>query len=404
MRKNLLVISSYPPKGIVHDKKVVGVATYTKNTLLGLKKVSPDFDITVLAEKLEGEKNYTENGISIKRVWKRKSIFAYPSLLQQIYRLKDIKSIVLEFELSMFGGMLSLLFLPLFLLILNLLGKKVTVVLHQVITDMSEVSGHINIHEKSFRTNLYTSLIRLFYISILQTASKIIVFEQALKDRLTAILKKSEEKISIIPHGVEDFRTKISKEEARRILGLEQDKSIVLYFGYIAWYKGADKLVDEYEVSKDIKLIMAGGANPNHLDKKYYTEYLNSVEKIAKQKDIIVTGFVPEEKIPLYFMASDAVLFPYRALISASGPLSMAFSFRKPILISDNLKDLIQTSDFKKALGKNGLEGKDIVFKTSKGIVSWLGKDKMEKLEKLSKTMSYERSWDKIGKLYKKEL
>ena len=51
----------------------------------------------------------------------------------------------------MFGGMISLISLPVFILFLRFLGKKVIISLHQVITDIEEVSGHINIEKAELK-------------------------------------------------------------------------------------------------------------------------------------------------------------------------------------------------------------------------------------------------------------
>ena len=57
---NLLIITSYPPQGHIHAQKTVGIASYTKNTLLALTKAMKKHErldkITVLAEQLKGEK------------------------------------------------------------------------------------------------------------------------------------------------------------------------------------------------------------------------------------------------------------------------------------------------------------------------------------------------------------
>ena len=69
--KKLVVISSYPEKGFTHGRKTVGVASYTKNTLLGIKDLNKNLKIVVLGEILDKPEQYLEEGIQIKRIWKR---------------------------------------------------------------------------------------------------------------------------------------------------------------------------------------------------------------------------------------------------------------------------------------------------------------------------------------------
>jgi glycosyltransferase involved in cell wall biosynthesis len=402
MKKKLLIISSYPSKGSTHGNKFVGVATYAKNTVLGIEKASKDLEITVIAEKLNGEQNYKEGKTTVKRVWTRYSISSYYSILREIVRNheKDEK-VLIELELSMFGGMLSLLVLPLFILMLRSIGKEVHITIHQVITDMKEVSGHINA-TNDIVINTFSTLIRLFYLAILKSVSKAIVFDQILKDRLVKISKSSASKITVIPHGVEEFKAKISRDEARKKLGIQKDEFVILYFGFIAWYKGADQIIDYFNPSPKNKLILAGGSNPNHLNKNFYSKYVKSVEKKAKKKGVLVTGFVPEDQICQYFQACDLVVFPYRALISASGPLSMAFSFNKPFLISSKLKDIFNTSDLKSALSANKIGANELVFSNAKEFEAKIAALKTDavSIKSLSKEMAKRRNWNKIGKLY----
>jgi hypothetical protein len=89
MKHSLLVISSYPPQGITHHKAVVGVATYTKNTLTSLAKSDQDLSITVLAEKLPSSPDYQDGQIGIKRIWKRNSLSSQVSILQHILFSND---------------------------------------------------------------------------------------------------------------------------------------------------------------------------------------------------------------------------------------------------------------------------------------------------------------------------
>src|SRR5579859_3739632 len=125
-QEDIVVISSYPPKDSTHHKSIVGVASYSKNTLLGITKAlvkhKKTTKLIVLAEKLpDSSDTYQEEGIFVERVWNRKSLSAFFTLASLlIAKYGKPKTILIEFELSMFGGMLSLFPFPLFLLLLKL--------------------------------------------------------------------------------------------------------------------------------------------------------------------------------------------------------------------------------------------------------------------------------------------
>jgi len=405
-RKRLLVISSYPPKGQTHHAKIVGVASYTKNTIDALSK---DTEITVLAEQLPLEENaYVEKNVTVKRVWKRNAFMLFPVLLKEaILYYKDTTQIIIAVELAMFGGKIQLTLLPLFIAILRLFGKEVTVVLHQVIADIEDMSGHI--YTYSGWTALFLNfLIGLYYKAMLSIASQCIVMDEVLKQRLSKF--GSTKHVIVIPHGVEAFVQTPSKKAARANLGISEKSFVLLYFGFLAWYKGADVLINAFaQIPKSkrthVKLIMAGGPNPNHMDKETYRKYIQDIEIICRRESIALIGFVPEQKIATYFSAADLVLFPYRTLMSASGPLSLAFSFGKPFLVSKEMTSLTQTKDIKDCLRKSKMTSESISIDMQKNFQARLSvlrqtKAALAKLTTFSKAMQNARSWSILGKSY----
>ena len=116
-------------------------------------------------------------------------------------------------------------------------------------------------------------------------------------------------------------------------------------FGYLSHYKGTDLLVKAFHKplkinGKKVKLILAGGESPTQGQKYHYQHfYKNLYQSISDNENIIHTGFVPQEKIKHVFSSSDLVIFPYRAFMSASGPISLALSFNKPIIVSNQLEN-----------------------------------------------------------------
>ncbi len=404
----LLVISSYPSKGEIHHRKTVGIASYAKNTLLGIKENSKEIDILVLAEKLQGEpRKYEDGGIKVRRVWERGSFLSFPLLFLEALRNPLYKNVLLEFEVSMFGNPTTTFPLPFFIFILRVMGKNVTVVSHQAITNLEAFEGHTNIKGSSLKGSFLSFAIGIFYSLLLESSNKIIVFEKSLKDKLST----TNSKIIVIPHGVQNFKSILSKDQAKEKLGIGKNKKIILLFGYVAWYKGTDWAVEQFKklkkipLFKDYILVIAGGPNPNHKDKKFYTEYLNRIKDQADNKSIIYTGFVDERDIPTYYASSEAVILPYRGFMSASGPLSLAYSFGKPAFISSNLSPILDTSDIKNVILKRGLKKEDLVFElTTDSFMKVLGTRKEDRLIDLAKDMKEIRNFKKIGKNYIQEI
>ena len=405
---NLLVISSYPSKGKTHFSKTVGIASYTKNTLLGIKQ-NKNISMTVLAEKLENESDYTEDGISVKRVWERGSILTIPKLFLNSCRRPE-KHVLVEFEVSMFGSPLITSPLPFYILGLRLFRKNVTIVLHQVITNISEFEGHTNIKANSLKSYTLGILINLFYKLLTLSSNKVIVFEENLKERLL-----NSPKIKVIPHGVEQFTKQIPQSQARDKLKINQNAFVILIFGYVAWYKGTDWLVDQMNKLKtkdefrNTLLVIGGGPNPNHKEKQFYMDYVNEVIEKSKNSIALYTGFVDEKDIPYIYEAADMVILPYRNFMSASGPLSLAYSFEKPAFISNKLSKILETTDISRLMTSLKLNTSDITFDLNENsfeklIIKAKNTTFLSKVEELSKQLNKERSHKKIGKEYFNEI
>lgn len=361
--KKIIIVSSYPSKLKIHDEKTVGVASYTKNLLLSLKKNKKDLGVEVLAEYFDKKESYVENGIKVERLWKRNSIISLFSLLKLLVCKKE-KQIIFSFEAYMFGDIFINIFFFLMLVALKIFGKKIIIIFHQVVKEL-----------------------KFFYLPFLLLVDKVIIFENYFKNVLW-----NSKKVIFIPHAVEDFNIK------KQILNNEN----ILYFGYLSPYKGIDFLIEIWEKNYG-NLIIAGGGNPNHMGNKKYHNFVKNILNKAKEKKIITTGFLPEEEIVKYFKKTSLVIFPYKMFFSSSGPLSLAFSFEKPFIFSRPLEGYFESPDFKEALKETGLKKEDFIFdfnkKSFEKRLQW-ARNNLEKLSQFSKAMKEKRSWDKIAKIY----
>jgi glycosyltransferase involved in cell wall biosynthesis len=439
--KQLLVISSYPPKGVIHHSSVIGGASYTKNTLHALvdeiksRKETPR--ITVLAEKdsqffaerntVESKRSrkiskpstplhsaqsiYFDHGITVKRIWRPNSVWTFPVLLKEILlHHRRTTDIFIGFEITMFGtNALSLLpFLP-FMLVLKLLRKRTTIVFHQVFGDMNAVAGHMN-RKPGIATKLMNLQMKLFYTMLLPLIHKAIVFDDLLARRLSGF--GGQHKIQVIPHAVEAIPEALAKEQARKKLGIANSEFVLLAFGFLAWYKGSDWLVNVWKGTKvlrykgaEVRLILAGGANPNRIRLGFYRDYLANITAAAKQHSVQVTGFVPQEQMAAYFAAANIIVFPYRTVFAASGPLSLAFSFGKPVLLSKNMEELLMTADIKNELAAANLQPDALTFTLTNSFPNRIEKIKSDKqlmrqFTMFSRKMKKVRSWQHIRKQY----
>lgn len=390
---SLIVISSYPEKNARYSQKVCAVGGFTKNITDNL----PGYKI-IFTTKLGYKKNqvYEEKNSLIYRIFKRNSLFSFIKLFLAIKNFTNVKKVLIQFEFSSFGDIFTTIFFPILLISLKLLGKKVYFVFHQVIFDLNGLTEYLGWEKNDWRLPFFNFFIKLFYKINVTLSEKTVVLEEEFKDRLSKITGQSN-KISVIPHGVDTNLKIINQKLARKKLKIE-NKPTVLFFGYLTWYKGADLMIEIAKVNKNLNFIIAGGPSFTQKNKLHYQKYLKKFAVLPK--NLKVTGFVKERQIPLYFSASDQVILPYRSMISSSGPLSLAFSFEKPTILSHKLKPYLKSRDFENSFLKTQLEEKSLFrdFKKNKKIS--LNNKLIAQLIQFSKLMKASRDYKKISKKY----
>lgn len=134
----------------------------------------------------------------------------------------------------------------------------------------------------------------------------------------------------------DNFGEIISKEEARKKLGVGDHESIVLFFGFIRKYKGLDLLLEAVGYLKNIKpetlnfkLLVAGEF---YEDAKQYEDL---IEKLGIRDHLILkTDFIPDSEVKNYLCAADAVIQPYRNA-TQSGVTPLAYHFEKPMVVTN---------------------------------------------------------------------
>lgn len=214
-----------------------------------------------------------------------------------------------------------------FLLVLRLFGARVIFTAHNILP-----------HENS-------AIDRWLRRGIYRAADRIIVHSEYIRRKLTAQFPITREKIHVIPHGNFDHYVPsqpVSRAFARAGLGLCEKDNVALFFGFIREYKGLDLLLSAFELcaqkENPVHLVIAGAAYPPELEARYRAR----IESMINKEWIIYhPGFVPSEKVVLYFAACDVVVLPYKA-IDHSGIVHLAYSFSRP-LIATKVGDFAET-------------------------------------------------------------
>jgi glycosyltransferase involved in cell wall biosynthesis len=224
------------------------------------------------------------------------------------------------------------------LLYYRLLGKRILFTAHNV--NVAQRDG------KDCWMNRWT--LRMQY----QLLDHIFVHTDAMKTELCRDFVVPENKVSVIPFGINDTvpKTSLSRTEAKDRLGLKRSDKALLFFGNIAPYKGLEYLVAAFcEVTKesdDYRLIIAGR-------RKGSEDYWRQIERAisadgVKERLIRRIEYIPDEQTELYFKAADVLMLPYIHVFQ-SGVLFLGYNFGLPVIASDvgSLKDEV-------ILGKTG--------------------------------------------------
>ncbi|MBR3759471.1 MAG: glycosyltransferase family 4 protein [Ruminococcus sp.] len=152
-------------------------------------------------------------------------------------------------------------------------------------------------------------------------------------DDLKSILSRPNYETTVIP-TFNMFKIKdMSREEARKILGIPEDRKIMLFFGFVREYKGLKHIIkampDIIAADKDIQLMVVGEFGSDKAD------YMNLIEKSRVGDSItVVDGYIPDKEIEKYFAACDLVVLPYESA-TQSGIVQIAYSFEKPVIATD---------------------------------------------------------------------
>jgi glycosyltransferase involved in cell wall biosynthesis len=156
-----------------------------------------------------------------------------------------------------------------------------------------------------YKTHISKGIKKIFYQLHLHYEKKtfkntdlLYVLDERIKPYLPSTIKIKQQTLGII---TERFPV-IPKMEARRLLGLDQNKKYIIYVGRLNVSKRSDILIDVFkEIRKerdDIELILAGVFETD----RYYSE--------AKETGAKIYGTIQHTEIYKYLAASDVYVLP----------------------------------------------------------------------------------------------
>ncbi len=198
------------------------------------------------------------------------------------------------------------------------------------------IADNVIPHEKRIGDTIFTK----YFVKPVDAF--ITMSEKVLQDLKLFVTNKP---IKLVSHPLYDnFGNKVSKEEARKKLAIDNEQKILLFFGFIRKYKGLDILLDAVKILKDSKLPIADCklliAGEFYGDRKSYDD---QIAQLAIQDNLILrTDFIPDGDVKYYLCAADVLVQPYRNA-TQSGVTPLAYHFEKPMIVTNvgGLPDLV---------------------------------------------------------------
>lgn len=278
------------------------------------------------------DRSYEAYGnIVYRAVW---SPYLYPFQIA-LQAIKDrVKILHVQFEFVTFGSFyVSPLIIPL-LLLLKPLKIKTVVTLHGPIfpKDVKKeiISGLMPSFVKVPKI-LLPPYIWFIYWLISKLASAVIVHANVFKRWLA---EHGIHNCFAIPHGVNiNFLN-----NARVDLNGKNDThdKTILFFGVLSPRKGLETLLQAFSIVANAlpnaRLVIAGDEPAYY--KGYKKRLSNMTKKLGISGKVSFLGRVSDEEMEHLFYQADLVVLPYLFSVSASGPLSLAMAYGKPVIVS----------------------------------------------------------------------
>ena len=132
------------------------------------------------------------------------------------------------------------------------------------------------------------------------------------------------------PHYRGVYERNISREEARRRLGLGAEKFAIVSVGKLRPYKNVEGLITAFRAfpDEDSALVIAGEP-----DSEAYGEELRRLAEHDCRVRLIL-DFVPDADLQLYLQTADVVVIPFKKATN-SGSVMLVLSFDRPVAVPD---------------------------------------------------------------------
>ncbi|NES78853.1 MULTISPECIES: glycosyltransferase [Okeania] len=187
------------------------------------------------------------------------------------------------------------------------------------------------IHDQYPHNLLHPKLAHWFQSELIKRVDGCISHCQVSKELADATFPRlSDRPHAVIPHGHyrEVYPNNINCEVAKTNLDVPFDSHVLLFLGYIDYYKNVPHLVRVFrELAPANWILLVAG-------KLEVPEIGTQISQVAENDSRVKLKFefVPDEKLQEYFQTADLVILPFQEILN-SGSALLALSFDCPILV-----------------------------------------------------------------------
>ncbi len=208
-----------------------------------------------------------------------------------------------------------------------------------IVPSLRRLPLYVEIHD------FYESSLRFLNAFVLKRCTGLIVTNTLKMERLSKRYGFPHERMIHQPNAVDYafFAAAPIKEETRRILGLPQDRRLVIYTGHLFSWKGVDTLAEAVAyLPEDTDVYFVGGTEHDRVRLKTFVQE-------RKLPRIVFVEHQPHDRMPLWQGAADVLILPNTAKEEASrletSPVKLFeyLSSGHPAVVSDlpSIRDVV---------------------------------------------------------------